>query len=95
MKREKAQNMNRWKTRTPEEERFSEEIVKRSLDDLVAQVGDCGKKSKVGGSFEPEKEVERSIPFMVKIGGMWWEDGIGGVEVALREMGVEFCEGTK
>ena len=56
---------------------------------------DGGKKRKVGGSFDPEKEEERSIPFMVKIGGVRWVDGIGGVEVALREMGVEFCEGTK
>ena len=29
-----------------------------------------GKKRRVEGSFDPEKEVERIIPFMVKIGGV-------------------------
>ena len=32
---------------------------------------------------------------MVKIGGVRWEEGIGGVEAALNEVGVEFCEGTR
>ena len=35
----------------PEEERFPREISKRSLEDLVAQVVDGGKKRIVGGSL--------------------------------------------
>ena len=96
LKKEKtAQNTNPWRTPSPEEERFPRGTVKRSLEDLVGQVVDGGKKRRVGGSFDPEKEVDRSIPFMVKIGGVRWEEGIGGVEAALREAGVEFCEGTR
>ena len=56
---------------------------------------DGGKKRRVGGSFDPEKEEDGGIPFMVKIGGVRWEEGIGGVEAALHEAGVEFCEGTR
>jgi len=56
---------------------------------------DGGKKRKVGGSFDPEKEEGKSIPRMVKVGGVRWEEGIGGVEAALREAGIGFCEGTR
>jgi len=86
---------NPWRTPSPEEERFPRETSKRSLEDLVAQVVDGGKKRKVGGSFDPEKEVGKSIPRMIKVGGGRWDDGIGGVEAALREEGVEFCVGTR
>ena len=61
---------NPWRTPSPEEERFPRETSKRSLEDLVAQVVDGGKKRKVGGSFDPEKEVGKSIPRMIKIGGV-------------------------
>jgi len=61
---------------------------------LVAQVVDGGKERKVGGSFDPEKEVGKSVPRMVKVGGVRWEEGIGGVENALREAGVGFCDGV-
>ena len=93
--RKKALNTSVWRTPSPEEERFPRETAKRGLDDLVAQVVDGGKKRKVGGSFDPEKEEEKSLPYMVKVGGVRWEDGIGGVEAALLEAGVEFCEGTR
>ena len=86
---------NPWRTLSPEEERFPRETSKRSLDDMVAQVVDGGKKRKVGGSFDPEKEVGKSIPRMIKIGGVRWNEGIGGVEAALREAGVGFCEGMR
>jgi len=84
---------NPWRTASPDEERFPRETSKRSLEDLVAQVVDGGKKRKVGGSFDPEREVGKGIPRMVKVGGMRWNEGIGGVEAALREAGVGFCEG--
>ena len=57
---------------------------------------DGGKKRKVTRSFEPEKEEkERRVPFMVKTGGVRWDNEIGGVEVSLREVEVKFCEGMK
>ena len=65
-----AQNTNPWRTPSPEEVRFPWETVRRSLEDLVGQVVDGGRKRRVGGLFDPEKEEDRSIPFMVKIGGV-------------------------
>ena len=95
IKEEKAMKMKAWRTPSPEKEQFPRETVKRSLDDLVAQVVDGGKKRKVGGTFNPEKRMGKEVPFMVKIGGERWEDGIGGVEAALQEVEEEFCEGTR
>jgi len=46
---EEEARRNRWRTPLPEEGRFPRETSKRSLDDLVAQVVDGGKKRKVGG----------------------------------------------
>ena len=69
IKEEKAMKTNPWRTPSPEEERFPRETVKRSLDDLIAQVVDGGKKRKVGGTFDPEKRMGKEVPFMVKIGG--------------------------
>jgi len=86
---------NPWRMPSPEEERFPRETSKRSLEDLVAQVVDGGKKRKVGGSFDPEKEVGKSIPSMIKIGGVRWDRGIGGVGAALCEAGIGFCDGTR
>ena len=56
---------------------------------------DGSKKRKVEGSFDPEKVEEKSLPYMVKVGGVRWKNGIGGVKAALQEAGVEFCEGTR
>ena len=38
---------------------------------------DGGKKRRVGGSFDSEKEVGKSIPRMIRVGGVRWDDGIG------------------
>ena len=92
---EEEARRNPWRTPSPEEGRFPRETSKRSLDDLVTQVVDGGKKRKVGGLFDPEKEVGKSIPRMIKVGGVRWNEGIGGVEAALREAGVGSCEGTR
>jgi len=86
---------NPWRTPSPEEGRFPREASKRSLNEMVAQVVEGGKRRRVGGLFDPEKEVGKDIPRMVKIGGVRWEEGIGGVEVALREAGMGFCDGTR
>ena len=86
---------NPWRMPSPEEGRFPREISKRSLEDLVAQVVDGGRKRRVGGSLDPEKEVGKSILRMVKVGGVRWEEGISRVEAALREAGVGSCEGTR
>ena len=69
---------NPWRTPSPEEGRFPRETSKRSLEDLVAQVVDGGRKRRVGGSLDPEKEVGKSILRMVKVGGVRWEEGIVG-----------------
>ena len=42
-----ARNKNPWRTPSPEVEVFSRETVKRRLDDLVGQVVNGGKKTKV------------------------------------------------
>ena len=73
--RKKALNTNVWRTPSPEEERFPRETAKRGLDDLVAQAVDGGKKRRVGGSFDPEKETGKVVPYMVKVGGVRWGDG--------------------
>ena len=86
---------NPWRTPSPEEGRFPRGASKRSLGEMVAQVVDGGKRRRVGELFDPEKEVGKDIPRMVKIGGVRWEEGIGGVEVALREAGVGFCDGMR
>jgi len=84
---------------SPDEERFPRGVSRKrsivGLDDLVAQVVDGGKKRRVGGRFDPEKKGILRLPAMVKIGGVVWEDGIGGVSAALEEAGVEECDGTR
>jgi len=53
------------------------------------------KRRKVGGPVDPERKRWDGMPLMVKIGGVRWEEVIGGVEVALREAGIVSCEGTR
>ncbi|KAG0641775.1 hypothetical protein HOY80DRAFT_1111227 [Tuber brumale] len=96
---EEKAHLNPWRTPSPEEERSprgtSKKRMSGSLEEMVAQVVDGGKKRRVGGAFDPEFTEGNRVPFMVKIRGVWWEEGIGGVEVALREAGVEFCDGMR
>jgi len=49
----------------------------------------------VGGPVDPEKRRELRLPAAVKVGGVRWETGIGGVQAGLMEAGVEFCEGAR
>ena len=75
---------------SPDEERFSREVSRKrsivSLDDMVAQVVEGGKRRKLGGRVDPEKKGILRLPAMVKIGGVVWEDGIGGVSAALSQI---------
>jgi len=87
-----------YRTPSPEEERFPRVTCRKRgedvLGDFVAQaVGE--KRRKVGGPADPEKMRWDGMPLMVKIGGVGWEEGIGRVEVALREAGIVFCDRTR
>jgi len=68
-----------------------------SLGGMMAQEVEGGKRRKVevGGPVGPEKRRELRLPAAVKVGGVRWETGIGGVQAGLMEAGVEFREGTK
>ncbi|RPA92962.1 hypothetical protein L873DRAFT_1847444 [Choiromyces venosus 120613-1] len=75
-----------------------------------AKVITKGKKRKVGkdnsrGAEEEEKRVGRvpdpeenrgpGLLVMIKVGGMRWDDGIGGVVEGLKEVGFVSCEGGR
>ena len=94
-RRNSVQEVNPWRTPSPEEESFPRETVTRCLDAQVAQVVDSGKERKVVGLFDQEIKEEGGVPFMAKIRVVRWAHGIGRVEIALREAGVEFYEGTR
>ena len=68
-----------------------------SLEGMLAQVVEGGKRRKmeVGGPIDPEKRRNLRLPVAVKMGGIRWESGIGGVQAGLMEARVEFCEGAK
>ena len=68
-----------------------------SLGGMMAQEVEGGKRRKVevGGPRDPEKRRDLRLPAAVKVGGMRWETGIGGVQAGLMEAGVEFCEGAR
>jgi len=81
-----------------EEGRFPRETSRKRgedvLGDFVAQaVGE--NRRKVGGPVDPEKKRWDGMPLMVKICGVRWEEGIGGVEVALSKARIAFCDGTR
>jgi len=67
-----------------------------SLGGMMAQEVEGGKRRKVevGGPVDPEKRRNLRLPAAVKVGGVWWETGIGGVQAGLMEARVEFCEGA-
>ncbi|RPA93699.1 hypothetical protein L873DRAFT_1504347 [Choiromyces venosus 120613-1] len=52
-----------------------------------------GKKRKVeeekelGRVPDPEENKGKGLLVMVKVGGVWWNDGISGVEERLKEVG--------
>ena len=49
----------------------------------------------MGGPVDPEKRRELRLPAAVKVGGVRWETGIGGVQAGLMKAGVEFCESAR
>ena len=70
---------------------------KRGIKEMVEEVVD-GKKRRLGYGgipFDPEGVRGKGIIVGLKLGGVLWESGIGGVEVALEEAGFILTEGTR
>ncbi|KAG0633039.1 hypothetical protein HOY80DRAFT_1065178 [Tuber brumale] len=98
-KEEEKACLNPWRTPSLEEERSprgtSKKRMSGNLEEMVTQVVDGGKNGRMGSTFDPEIAWENRVLLMVKIGGVRWEEEIGGVEVALRKAGVELCDRTR
>ncbi|KAG0642242.1 hypothetical protein HOY80DRAFT_998660 [Tuber brumale] len=62
---------------------------------MVSQAVEGSKRRKVGAAFDPEKGQGKMIPMMVKVGGVLWEDGIGGVLEGLQGTSVVVGEGSR
>ena len=70
---------------------------KRGIKEMVDEVVD-GKKRKLGYGgipFDPEGVRGKGIVVGLKVGGELWETGIGGVLVALEEVGFILTEGAR
>ncbi|RPB02006.1 hypothetical protein L873DRAFT_572463 [Choiromyces venosus 120613-1] len=73
---------------------------KRGVDDRTPEfLEEKGKRRKlrgeeVGGRVDLEKLGVEQLPVIVKVNGVLWEDGIGGVLEELREAGIVSCEGS-
>ncbi|RPB03973.1 hypothetical protein L873DRAFT_1799967 [Choiromyces venosus 120613-1] len=52
-------------------------------------------KKKVGRVPDPEENRGLGLPVMVKVGGVRWDDEIGGVVEGLKEVGFVSCEGGR
>ncbi|RPA98470.1 hypothetical protein L873DRAFT_1026608 [Choiromyces venosus 120613-1] len=52
-------------------------------------------EKKVGRAPDPEENRGKGVPMMVKVGGVRWDDGIGGVVEGLKEAGFVSCEGGR
>ncbi|RPB01074.1 hypothetical protein L873DRAFT_1842728 [Choiromyces venosus 120613-1] len=75
-------------------------VKKRGMDDRAPKfLEEKGKRRKlrgeeVGGRVDPEGLRGKQLPVMVKVNGVLWEDGIGGVLEGLRKAGIVSCEGS-
>jgi len=81
-----------WVPKTPK----SPERV--TVESLVRQVVGAGKRRRVGEvgrEVDPEKAQPVGVIMGLKVGGVLWEDGIGGVEQGLEAVGVEVCDGAR
>ena len=70
---------------------------KRAIKELVDEVVE-GRKRKVGYGgipFDPEGVRGKGIVVGLKLGGVLWETGIGGVLAALEEAGFILAEGVR
>ena len=70
---------------------------KRGIKEMVDEVVD-GKKRKLGYGgipFDPEGVRGKGIVVGLKLGGVLWETGIGGVLAALEEAGFILAEGAR
>ncbi|RPA91570.1 hypothetical protein L873DRAFT_1819228 [Choiromyces venosus 120613-1] len=66
---------------------------KRKVEENVRGSGD--EEKKVGRAPDPEENRGKGLPVMVKVGGVRWDDGIGGVVEGLKEAGFVSCEGGR
>ncbi|KAG0637979.1 hypothetical protein HOY80DRAFT_1080678 [Tuber brumale] len=71
------------------------EEVGVGLEQQVSQAVEERKRRKVGGEFDPEKGRRKMLPMRVKVGGVLWEDGIGGVLEGLQGTSVVVGEGSR
>ncbi|KAG0633036.1 hypothetical protein HOY80DRAFT_1006322 [Tuber brumale] len=72
-----------------------EKEVGVGLEQMVSQAVEGSKRRRVEGTFDPEKGQEKMLPMMVKVGGVLWEDGIGGVLTELQETSVVVGEESR
>ncbi|RPA97881.1 hypothetical protein L873DRAFT_1790601 [Choiromyces venosus 120613-1] len=66
---------------------------KRKVEEI--NLGNGRKEKEVGRAPDPEENRGVGVPLMVKVGGVRWDDGIGGVVEGLKEAGFVSCEGGK
>ena len=62
---------------------------------LVAEVVGGGKRRRLGDGgrvVDPEKAQPVGVIMGLKVGGVLWEDGIGGVRKGLEAVGIEICD---
>jgi len=81
-----------WEPKTPESPRNI------TVEEIVAEVVCGGKRRRVGEvgrEVDPEKAQPVGVIMGLKVGGVLWEDGIGGVEKGLETVGIEICDGAR
>ncbi|KAG0643560.1 hypothetical protein HOY80DRAFT_1090482 [Tuber brumale] len=75
------------------EEVGKEEVV--GVEQEFSQIVKGNKRRKVVGEFDPERGWGKMLPMMMKVGGVLWENGIGGVLADLQGTGVVVDEGSR
>ena len=81
-----------WEPKTPESPRSI------TVEEMVAEVVGGGKRRRVGDGgrvVDPEKAQPVGVIMGLKVGGVLWEDGIGGVRTGLKAVGIEICDEGK
>jgi len=69
-----------------------------TVEEMVAEVVGGGKRRRlgdVGRAVDPEKAQPVGVILGLKVGGVLWEDGIGGVRAGLEAVGIEICDEGK
>ena len=81
-----------WEPKTPESPRNI------TVEEMVVEVVGGGKRrrvGKVGREVDPEKAQPVGVIMGLKVGGVLWEDEIGGMEKGLEAVGIEICDGAR